>query len=465
MSASLSSRAAELVERALAVADGPTMAYATQTAQANLRWAGNALTTNGEMTSTSLTVVATAAVAGGTGVGTVSQEVSDPAAVAGLVRAAEAVAQSAPPSADAAELVESWGDGESFAEEPAGTDIDVLAQVARDLGTSFTAMAGRGQRLYGFAEHICTTSYLGSSTGLRLRGVQPTGRLELNAKSDDGTRSAWVGAASRDFTDVDVTAMAAELDTRLGWASRRFDLPPGRYETILPPGPVADLMIYAYWTASARDAEEGQNAYAAPGGGTKIGSRMSELPLRLYSDPAYPELECVPFVDFVGGPDGTSFTFDLGLPIRPVDWMSDGIWRELIRNRAWAAKSGQRATPPVDNLILDGGGSASVEEMVARTERGLLLTCLWYIREVDPERLLLTGLTRDGVYLIEDGQVSGAVNNFRFNESPLELLGRITEVGRTEKVLCREWNDYFNRTAMPPIRVPDFNMSTVSQAS
>lgn len=102
---------------------------------------------------------------------------------------------------------------------------------------------------------------------------------------------------------------------------------------------------------------------------------------------------------------------------------------------------------------------------MAGTERGLLLTCLWYIREVDPERLLLTGLTRDGVYLVENGQVTGTVNNFRFNESPLELLGRISEVGRTEKVLCREWNDYFNRTAMPPVRVPDFNMSTVSQAS
>jgi predicted Zn-dependent protease len=106
-----------------------------------------------------------------------------------------------------------------------------------------------------------------------------------------------------------------------------------------------------------------------------------------------------------------------------------------------------------------------LEEIIASTERGLLLTCLWYIREVDPERLLLTGLTRDGVYLIENGRVSGAVNNFRFNESPLELLGRISEVGRTEKVLCREWNDFFNRTEMPPIRVPDFNMSTVSQAS
>ena len=103
--------------------------------------------------------------------------------------------------------------------------------------------------------------------------------------------------------------------------------------------------------------------------------------------------------------------------------------------------------------------------MIADTERGLLLTCLWYIREVDPQTLLLTGLTRDGVYLVENGQVRGAVNNFRFNESPIDLLARATEVGRTEPTLPREWSDYFRRTAMPPLRIPDFNMSTVSQAS
>jgi predicted Zn-dependent protease len=103
--------------------------------------------------------------------------------------------------------------------------------------------------------------------------------------------------------------------------------------------------------------------------------------------------------------------------------------------------------------------------MIANTERGLLLTCLWYIREVDPQTLLLTGLTRDGVYLVENGSVRGAVNNFRFNESPIDMLGRISEVGRTEPTLPREWSDYFRRTAMPAIRVPGFNMSTVSQAS
>jgi predicted Zn-dependent protease len=103
--------------------------------------------------------------------------------------------------------------------------------------------------------------------------------------------------------------------------------------------------------------------------------------------------------------------------------------------------------------------------MIAGTERGLLLTCLWYIREVDPQTLLLTGLTRDGVFLVENGAVQGAVNNFRFNESPIDLLRRATQVGRSEHTMSREWSDYFRRTVMPPVRIPDFNMSTVSQAS
>jgi predicted Zn-dependent protease len=103
--------------------------------------------------------------------------------------------------------------------------------------------------------------------------------------------------------------------------------------------------------------------------------------------------------------------------------------------------------------------------MVARTERGLLLTCLWYIREVDPTTLLLTGLTRDGVYVVEDGQIVGAANNFRFNESPVDLLSRATEAGTTVRALGREFGEWLNRTAMPALRIPDFNMSSVSQAS
>ena len=134
-----------------------------------------------------------------------------------------------------------------------------------------------------------------------------------------------------------------------------------------------------------------------------------------------------------------------------------------------AAETAQRAggepTVFIDNLIMDAPGDGrSLEDMVAATGRGLLVTCLWYIREVDPQNLLLTGLTRDGVFLVEGGEVVGAVNNFRFNESPVDVLGRVAESGRTDACLPREWNDFFTRTAMPTLRVSDFNMSTVSQA-
>jgi predicted Zn-dependent protease len=157
--------------------------------------------------------------------------------------------------------------------------------------------------------------------------------------------------------------------------------------------------------------------------------------------------------------------FDNGAPLSPTAWISNGVISSLVQTRHSAALTGMPFTPYVDNLILesaDPGGD--LDRLVAGTERGLLLTCLWYIREVDPRDLLLTGLTRDGVYLIEGGEVTGAVNNFRFNESPAGMLTRAAAIGSTERTLPREWSDYFTRTAMPAMRVEGFNMSSVSQA-
>jgi predicted Zn-dependent protease len=461
----MSVRPQDLVEQALNSAALPCVAWVTEHSEANLRWANSALTTNGEMRSRRLTVTAIAEVEGGTAAGTVGQEIGATDEVSAVVAAAEQLARTGRPAEDAMPIVENYAHNDVWADPPETTSIEVLEELAKGLGVAFDRAEAARQLLYGFAEHVVETIYLGSSTGLRRRGVQPTGRLELNAKTADLAASAWLGRTTRDFFDVDVAEAAEELNNRLGWASRKIDLPPGRYETLLPPPAIADLMIYAYWTANARDAEEGRNVFAAGEGATKIGQRFSELPITLRSDPRYPGLETIPFVNFSSSLDDTSWAFDGGLPINATTWIDHGVLHELIRNRGHAARTGAQSTPPPDNLIMDGGGIASLQEMISNTDRGLLLTSLWYIREVDPERLLLTGLTRDGVYLIENGQVVGAVNNFRFNESPIELLGRISEIGISELTLCREWNDYFNRTIMPTVRVPDFNMSTVSQAS
>jgi predicted Zn-dependent protease len=249
----------------------------------------------------------------------------------------------------------------------------------------------------------------------------------------------------------------------LGWAGRRVDLPAGRYQTLLPPAAVADLLIYLYWSAGAKDALDGRTVFSKPGGGTRIGDRLSGLPLTLRSDPAAAGLGCAPFV-VAHASSRESSVFDNGLALRPTEWISGGNLAALIQTRHTAGLSGLAVTPAIGNLILDGGGTATVDDMIARTGRGLLLTCLWYIREVDPQPLLLTGLTRDGVYLVENGEVTAAVNNFRFNESPVGMLARATEAGRTRPALSREWGDHFSRTAMPALRVDGFNMSSVSQA-
>ena len=458
----------ELVEAALSRSstDG-CVVIASERSETNLRWANNSLTTNGQMASHSLTVVSTVEGADGTSAGVVTRSVSDAADLAALVRDSEAAARASGPADDAAPLIAPYDHDDDWAAEPARTSVEVFAGFADGLATALDAARAGDRALFGFAEHVVTSSYLGTSTGLRRRWDQPTGRLELNAKSADLTRSAWAGSQTKDFTDVDAAALAEQLAIRLGWAEKRVDLPAGRYETILPPCAVSDLLVYVLIAAaSARDAEEGRSVFSGTGEGTsRIGEQLSSLPLRLYSDPRAAGVECAPFSLATASWGGLQSVFDNGEPIERTDWIRDGRLHDLVRGRAWAAKTDTPSRPMVDNLLLDAGGTASVEDMITNTERGLLLTTLWYIREVDPQNLLLTGLTRDGVYLIENGAVTGAVNNFRWNESPVGLLARITEVGRTEATLPREWNDYFTRAVMPPLRIPDFNMSTVSAAS
>src|SRR5207244_4248406 len=226
----------ETVERALAAARcDDCVVIADETSSANLRWAGNTLTTNGVSRSRQLTVVA------------ISRDGT--AARTGVV-------------------------------SRAGVRADSAA-----LGEAFGLATAAGQRLYGFAEHSATNSFLGTSTGLRLRHDQPAGLVDINAKSADLARSAWAGQGTRDFADVDVGAILADLTRRLEWARRRVELPAGRYETLLPPAAMADLLIYLYWSAGAKDALDGRTVFSKPGGGTRVGERLSGLPLTLRSDP------------------------------------------------------------------------------------------------------------------------------------------------------------------------------------
>ena len=461
----------DTVEKALAIAaringvEG-CVVIADEASSANLRWANNTLTTNGVTRGRSLTVVATVNNAQGSAAGVVSRSAVADANIEELVNAAVAAARENTPAQDAGPLVQpSAAVGGDWQAAPNETSGAVFESFVGDLGTELVRAETEGRLLFGFAQHVVNSTYLGSSSGLRLHHDQPSGKLELNAKSVDLARSAWSGAATRDFTDIDVQKACVDLGTRLDWAKNRIDLPAGRYETLLPPTALADLLIYMYWSSGARDAHDGRTVFSKPGGGTRVGEQLTDLPVTLRSDPNESGLACDPFV-IAHASSAESSVYDNGLPLSPTSWIDKGRLASLIQTRYTASLTGLPVTPPIDNLIFEqDGATASLADMIASTQRGLLVTCLWYIRAVDPQTLLLTGLTRDGVYLIEGGEVVGAVNNFRFNESPVSMLSRTTEVGATARCLPREWNDYFTRTAMPPVRVSDFNMSTVSQAS
>ncbi|MEV0543957.1 TldD/PmbA family protein [Nocardia salmonicida] len=456
--------AGAVVERALAASKADeAIVIVTDAHDASLRWAGNSMTTNGSSISRDWAVISVFRDGPNTArVGSISSTSVDPTEIEAVVRASEQAARTAAPARDAMPLLEPTDDDTAtWDQAPGATEIAVFTGLARELSTGFDGT----DRLYGFAHHQVHTTWLGTSTGIRRRFSQPTGSVEINGKRGEGKdlASAWVGVGTADFTDVDTPGLLAELSRRLDWSKRRIELPAGRYETLLPPSSVADLMIYLAWSMEGRGAHEGHTAFSRAGG-TRVGERLSDIALTLFSDPNASGLEYRPFVATPSSSESLS-VFDNGLSAQRVDWISDGVIESLVYPRATAAEFSAPATVPGENLLLTGGGDASLDDMIARTERGLLLTCLWYIREVDPATLLLTGLTRDGVYLVEDGQVTGAVNNFRFNESPLDLLRRVSEAGATEITLPREWKDWFTRTAMPPLRIPDFHMSSVSQAT
>jgi predicted Zn-dependent protease len=466
----------EVAERVLAASRSDhCMAVVEEHSEVEVRFANNTTTTNGVRRQRRVTAVSIRAVAGGMAVGVESR--SGEPDVEDLVRCAEHSAEGAPPADDAAELVP--GDlvaGELVAaeaaashvrfEQPAAlTDLGVLSGVLDGLGAAFDRARGEGHVLAGFATHRVETAYLATSAGVRARHEQPSGSLELVARSLDGTRSAWAGRGTTTFGDVDLEVLHGELERRLRWAERRVEVPAGRHETILPPDATADLMVFLYGDLSGRDAEDGRSVFSAPGGGTRLGQAVADAPFQLRSDPAEPGLEGFPFLLTTASSSDVS-VFDNGLPLRRTAWIDGGRLERLFYHRAGAARAGVEPAPPGDNLVLElPGASGTVEDMVASTRRGLLLTCLWYIRTVDPVTALLTGLTRDGVYLIEDGEVVGATNNFRFNESPVELLSRVAEAGATRRAYGRESGEWMNRTAMPPLRVADFNMSSVSPAT
>jgi predicted Zn-dependent protease len=224
-------------------------------------------------------------------------------------------------------------------------------------------------------------------------------------------------------------------------------LEPGRYTTILEPQAVADLVVFISGALGARTADEGRSAFSKVGGGNKVGDRIVDPRVTMISDPQDPELLALPFDDE-------------GMPGRRATWIENGTLRDLVYSRYWAQKQGKPAnTAPTSIKMI--GGSTSTEEMIRSTERGVLLTRLFYLRMVDPRTLLVTGLTRDGTFLIENGKIAHAIKNFRFNESPLFMLNNLDAIGPAVRVAGTESRGVL---VMPALKVKSFNFTSLSDA-
>lgn len=464
----------EITETALAAADDrdiEVVLVVDELSSVWLRWARNAVTTAGVADDRRLTVIAFGADRTPGVVTTCGAP--DRAGVEALVAAAEqarghrdATDPDPPPVladvTDGADRADG-ADRDPYRTTTVASGATVLSAFTNELAACFRTAAPAGHLLYGYAEQRTCTTYLASSTGLRRRYEDSGALLDFTARSADDTATTWTGSSAPDLSRLDPSAAHEAARCRLGSWQRPIELPAGTYEVLLSPSCVADLMLRLYTAADAREALAGRTVFAAPGGGTRIGERLTPAALTLYSDPAEPGLRCTPFT--VARGSGASSVYDNGLPLTRTNWITDGVLTALVQSRQTAGSTGP-VTSEIGNLVLSGGDDGpSLDAMIARTKRGLLLTSLWYLRDVDARALLLTGLTRDGVYLIEDGEIRGAVNNFRFNVSPVDVLGRVLEVGRTVPTLPREYGEHTVRVAMPALRVAGFTMSAVSDAT
>jgi predicted Zn-dependent protease len=426
----------------------------------NLRWANSTLTTNGDSIDQTLSISAFVSVTGGVATGMSSGQIRSRADVEALVNASKASALSAGPAPDAMELVRGPID-KNFSEPALDLDVSEISHISAGLSEVFS---NRAQEFFGYAEQSLDTTYVGTSSGTRMRYSERTSRFELCAKSSDRKRSAWSGQGGTSLKDVDVQKNLLDVSQKLDIQLHQVDTAPGRHRVTLSPSAVSDLLIYMLWSSAARDAAEGRSAFSNVKGGTRVGEKLSDRKLTLATDPRIKGIETFDHVVNLGS-SALGSAFDTGLEIGRSEIISDGVLTGLGSSRHAALEAKLPFTPLTDNIsLVDSSGDGTLADLASRMGEGLLVTCLWYIREVDPQNLLLTGLTRDGVYVVSGGEIIGSTNNFRFNESPIDMLSRVIDAGETVPCLPREWADWFSRAQVAPLTIEGFNLSTKSDA-
>ena len=375
-----------------------------------------------------------------------TNEVTD-AALRAAVEKSERLAKLAPDDPEAMPMLgqQNHKPVDAFFPSVASMTAEDRARVA--LTALEPARGAKDLRAAGFLINGASATALGNSKGLFAYHRTTNANFTLTVRTSDGTGSGWAGAEHNDAGKVDFAGVSRRAIDKARLSRNPVAVEPGRYTVIFEPQAVGDICQLIGFYADARATDEGRSPFVKQGGGTKIGEKILDERISIYADPFDPQVLAQPF-------DGD------GLPLGRQVFIENGVLKTLYYSRFWAQKKGVQPTGAPTSFLMSGG-SASIDDMIKSTERGILVTRLWYLREVDPRTILYTGLTRDGTFLIENGKISKAVKNFRFNDSPLFLLNNIEMIGQPVRLAGTEAG---GAVVVPPIKARDFNFTSLSDA-
>ena len=413
--------------------------------QANTRWADNGVSTSGDSTNDGLNIRSSF----GKRSGSASTNILSDDGLRHAVDMSERIARLSPEDREwIGELgPQTYRDVPAFFDGTANLDparradaANVCIETARR-ATCTTA---------GFLTLTAGANCVANNKGLFAYHRTTSFAMTNTVRTQGGTGSGWAGTAHNDWSKARPAELAETAARKAQASQNAVAIEPGRYTVVLEPTAVANLLGLMVFAMQARAADEGRSFFSKRGGGNKIGEQIVDPRINIASDPWDPDLLAAPF----GGD---------GLPNRRIQWIENGVCKNLLYDRYWAQQKGVEPTGFPAGVKMQGG-DASVDELIASTERGILVTRFWYIRPLDPRTILFTGLTRDGTFLIENGHVTRPVKNFRFNESPITMLSNVDALGRAIRVSASESGDVAQSIVVPPLKTHDFNFQSVSDA-
>jgi len=409
----------------------------------NIRYARNAVSTSGGVSQSSLVVQSSF----GKKVGVATINEFDDASLEKVVRRSEELAQLAPENP---EFMPNLGPqqydepGKQFEESTAAIDPKFRADA---VATSLQIAKENKLIAAGFLENSAGYAAMMNSAGLFAYNTSTNVNFNVTLRTEDGKGSGYSTKGYNDASKLDVGAATRIAAKKANGSVNAKAIEPGKYTVILEPAAGAVLLENLIFSMDARSADEGRSFLSKAGGGTKLGEKMVDERVTIYSDPQNPDLP-------------TSAWNGDGRPQKKINWINKGVIENLYYSRYWAQKQNKQAIPGPDSFIMMGG-DATLEDLIKGTEKGILVTKLWYIRPVDPQTLLFTGLTRDGTFYVENGEIKFPIKNFRFNESPVIMLNNLDALGKTERTVSTESN---NSMLIPPMRIRDFTFSSLSDA-